>query len=44
MITLCVVIVVLAAAQNDSASGWEPRVVEFFKDKLKEKNIHTLVK
>ncbi|CAG04717.1 unnamed protein product, partial [Tetraodon nigroviridis] len=31
------------AAQNDSASGWEPKVVEFFKNKLKEKNIHALV-
>lgn len=36
--------VVLVAAQNDSASGWEPKVVEFFKDKLKEKDIHALVK
>lgn len=41
---LCVVIVVSAAAQNDSTSGWETKVVDFFKDKLKQKDIHALVK
>lgn len=43
-VCVVVVVVVLVAAQNDSASGWEPKVVEFFKNKLKEKNIHALVK
>lgn len=37
------VIVVLAAAQNNPTSGWEAKTVEFFKDKLKEKDAQTWV-
>uniref|UniRef100_A0A669CQ24 Mini-chromosome maintenance complex-binding protein n=1 Tax=Oreochromis niloticus TaxID=8128 RepID=A0A669CQ24_ORENI len=32
-----------AASQSDPNSGWEARAVEFFKDRLKEKDAHTLV-
>lgn len=34
----------LVAAQGDLACGWETKVVEFFKDKLKEKDTRALVK
>lgn len=37
------VIVVPAAAQNNPTSGWEAKTVEFFKDKLKEKDAQTWV-
>ncbi|XP_076747999.1 mini-chromosome maintenance complex-binding protein isoform X1 [Maylandia zebra] len=32
-----------AASQSNPSSGWEARAVEFFKDRLKEKDAHTLV-
>lgn len=34
---------VLAASQNNPNSAWEAKAVEFFKDKLKEKDAHTWV-
>lgn len=37
------ILCVLAAAQNNPTSGWEAKAVEFFKDKLKEKDAHTWV-
>lgn len=36
-------LVVLAAAQNNPSSKWELKTVEFFKEKLKEKDAHTWV-
>uniref|UniRef100_A0A4W6CWV6 Mini-chromosome maintenance complex-binding protein n=1 Tax=Lates calcarifer TaxID=8187 RepID=A0A4W6CWV6_LATCA len=32
-----------AASQNNPSSGWEAKAVEFFKDRLKEKDAHTSV-
>ncbi|GLD48831.1 mini-chromosome maintenance complex-binding protein, partial [Lates japonicus] len=32
-----------AASQNNLSSGWEAKAVEFFKDRLKEKDAHTSV-
>ncbi|XP_028279122.1 mini-chromosome maintenance complex-binding protein [Parambassis ranga] len=32
-----------AASQNNPNSGWEVKVVEFFRDQLKEKDTHSLV-
>lgn len=34
---------VSAAAQNNAASGWEAKLVEFFKDKLKQTDAQTSV-
>lgn len=43
MVILFILLCVLAAAQNNPTSGWEAKAVEFFKDKLKEKDAHTWV-
>lgn len=34
---------VLAAAQNNASPGWEAKLVEFFKDKLKQTDTQTSV-
>lgn len=34
---------VLAAAQNNASAGWEAKLVEFFKDKLKQTDAQTSV-
>ncbi|XP_034040534.1 mini-chromosome maintenance complex-binding protein [Thalassophryne amazonica] len=40
---LDVVEMIFASSQDNTDSGWEAKAVEFFKDKLKQKNAHTWV-
>lgn len=40
---LAVVEEMFAASQNNPNSGWEAKAVEFFQDRLKERDAHTLV-